>query len=109
MIINKITNAFNGWEYGFSICEYKCERSWLTDHLNKEMTGTRYASAFPVFKDPNGDIWEDPSNSDFDNPDEFEACGWWGWGYDAEEPVELKDRSEAIKFLVNEGKKLNLW
>lgn len=108
MIINKIISAFNGWEYGFSICEYKCEKSWLTDKLNKEFTGTRYATAFPVFKDAEGNVWEDPSVENLDS-DDVDECGWWGWGYDAEEPVELKDKTEAIKFLVNEGKRLRLW
>lgn len=112
MIINKITSAFNGYEYGITIAEYKCERSWPTDKLNKEFTGVRYASAYPVFKvmegEYKGEIFEAPD--DYVGYDtEVEECGWWGWGYDADEPVELKDRIEAIKFLVNEGKRLNLW
>jgi hypothetical protein len=112
MIINKITSAFNGWEYGLTIAEYKCERSWLTDRLNKDFTGVRYASAYPVFKvkegELAGEVYEDPSEENLDS-DDVEECGWWGWGYDTEEPVELKDKAEAIKFLVNEGKRLELW
>lgn len=108
MIINKIHDAFNGWSYGLSLVEFECERSWLTDKLNWKRTDKRYASAFPIFKDAEGNIYEDPSAEDLDDED-VEECGWFGWGYEAEEPVVLKDKNEAIKFLVNEGKRLKLW
>lgn len=108
MIINKIAPSFNGWEYGWTIAEYNCKRSWLTDKLDWEFSGKSYAAAHPVFKDSEGNVWEDPSVENLDS-DDVEECGWWCWGYEANEPVEVKTESEAIKFLVNEGKRLNLW
>lgn len=91
--------AINGkYMYGYGCCPAIIE---------KDSEGNRsvYSYVAPAFKDPNGEVYDYPDNSDYDGDDESwreEPAFYWLWLYDADEPIEFTDEEEAKKEMIKE-------
>lgn len=75
--------------------------------IEKDSEGDRnvYSFVAPVYKNPNGDFYEYPDDSDYEGDDDSwrdEPALYWLWLHDAEEPIEFTDEDEAKKAMVKE-------
>ena len=84
----------NGYDYCLAIIE-------------KDSEGNRsvYSYVAPVYKDPDGGIYEYPDDTDYTGDDESwkdEPAFYFLWLYEAEEPIEFTDEDEAKKEMIKE-------
>lgn len=84
----------NGYDYCHAIIE-------------KDSEGNRsvYSYVAPVYKDPDGGIYEYPDDTDYTGDDESwreEPALYFLWLYEAEEPIEFTDEDEAKKEMIKE-------
>lgn len=75
--------------------------------IEKDSEGNRsvYSYVAPVYKDPDGGIYEYPDDTDYTGDDESwkdEPALYFLWLYEADEPIEFIDEDEAKKEMIKE-------